>query len=261
MTAIIPIPAFADNYIWVVRDGTRAVVVDPGDAGPVLAYLARERLTLVAVLATHHHQDHVGGIEALVSRHPAPVYGPARETIPRIAHRLGEGDAITLPDMSLQLRILDVPGHTAGHIAYVGDIAGTPALFCGDTLFAAGCGRIFEGTPAQMWASLRALAALAGETRVYCAHEYTLANLRFARAVEPGNAALREREAAVEATRRRGEPTLPSTIALERETNPFLRAGHDDLRAAAAAHVGHPLDDAAASFAALRAWKDTFRSA
>ncbi|MCC6869188.1 MAG: hydroxyacylglutathione hydrolase [Burkholderiales bacterium] len=259
MSTIIPIPAFADNYIWVVRDGTRAAVVDPGDARPVLDYLAREGLTLAAVLATHHHQDHVGGIEALVARHPAPVYGPARETIPKLAHPLRGGDAITIPGMPLDLRILDIPGHTAGHIAYVGDVGSAPALFCGDTLFAAGCGRIFEGTPAQMWASLAKLAALAGETRVYCGHEYTLANLRFALAVEPDRASLWDRQAAAEATRHRDEPTLPSTIALERATNPFLRAGHPVVRAAAAAHAGHPIVDEVESFAVLRAWKNEFR--
>lgn len=259
MTAIIPICAFADNYIWIVRDGARAAVVDPGDARPVLDYLAREGLVLAAVLATHHHQDHVGGIEALLARHPAPVYGPARETIPQLAHPLRGGDAITVPGMALDLRVLDIPGHTAGHIAYVGDVAGVSSLFCGDTLFAAGCGRIFEGTPAQMWESLGSLAALAGETRVYCGHEYTLANLRFALAVEPDNAALWDRQAAAEAARHRGEPTLPSTIALERATNPFLRAGHPAVRAAAAAHAGQPIASEVESFAALRAWKNAFR--
>lgn len=258
MTAIIPIPAFADNYIWLVRDATRALVVDPGDAGPVLDYLARERLHLAAILATHHHQDHVGGIATLVARHPAPVYGPAQEAIPRIAHPLRGGDAITIAGMPLDLRIVDIPGHTAGHIAYVGDVAGVPSLFCGDTLFAAGCGRIFEGTPAQMWASLCALAALPGETRVYCGHEYTLANLRFALAVEPDNQALWDRQADAQALRDRGAPTLPTTIEVERATNPFLRAGHPAVRAAAAAHAGHPIADEVESFAVLRAWKNTF---
>lgn len=258
MTAIIPIPAFADNYIWLVRDGTRAVVVDPGDARPVLDYLAREGLALAAILATHHHNDHVGGIVGLLERHPAPVFGPARESIPRITHALAEGDVISIPGMPLRLRVLDIPGHTAGHIAYFGDIDGVPSVFCGDTLFAAGCGRLFEGTPAQMWASLCALAALPADTRVYCGHEYTLANLRFALAVEPDSEALRDRQALARVMRERGEPTLPSTIAAEIATNPFLRAAQANVRAAAAAHAGHPLADDVESFAALRAWKNTF---
>ncbi len=258
MTAIIPIPAFADNYIWLLREGTRAAVVDPGDARPVLDYLARERLSLTAVLATHHHNDHVGGIETLLAGHPAPVFGPAHEAIPRIAHALEEGDVVSLPDMPVRLRVIDIPGHTAGHIAYFGDVGGVPSLFCGDTLFAAGCGRVFEGTSAQMWASLCALAALPGDTLVYCGHEYTLANLRFALAVEPENQALRDRQAQAQATRERGLPTLPSTIALEHATNPFLRAGLANVRAAAAAHAGHAVADEVESFAVLRAWKNAF---
>ncbi len=258
MTSIIPIPAFADNYIWLVRDGARAAVVDPGEARPVLEYLDRERLTLAAILATHHHHDHVGGIEALVARHPAPVFGPARESIPCRTHALAEGDVAAVPGMPVSLRVLDIPGHTAGHIAYFGAIGGAPSVFCGDTLFAAGCGRLFEGTPAQMWVSLSALAALPGDTRVYCGHEYTLANLRFALAVEPGNIAARDRQAQAQALRARGEPTLPSTIAQEHATNPFLRAGREDVRAAAARHAGRPLAGDVESFAALRAWKNAF---
>lgn len=258
MTTIIPIPAFADNYIWLLRDGSRAAVVDPGDARPVLEYLAREGLSLTAVLATHHHNDHVGGIETLLAAHPAPVFGPAHEAIPRIAHPLGEGDVTSLPGMPVRLRVIDIPGHTAGHIAYFGDVGGAPSLFCGDTLFAAGCGRMFEGTPAQMWTSLSALAALPGDTNVYCGHEYTVANLRFALAVEPENPMLWERQAQALSMRERGLPTLPSTIALEHATNPFLRAGLANVRAAAAAHAGHAIVSDVESFAALRAWKNAF---
>ena len=258
MTTIIPIPAFADNYIWLLRDGPHAAVVDPGEARPVLDYLEREGLSLAAVLATHHHNDHVGGIEDLLAAYPAPVFGPAHETIPRIAHALEDGAVVSLPGMPVRLRVIDIPGHTAGHIAYFGDVGGEPSLFCGDTLFAAGCGRIFEGTPAEMWASLCTLAALPGGTHVYCGHEYTLANLRFALAVEPENQALWERQAQAQAMRERGLPTLPSTIALEHATNPFLRAGLAHVRAAAAAHAGHAIADDVESFTVLRAWKNAF---
>jgi hydroxyacylglutathione hydrolase len=258
MTAIIPIPAFADNYIWLLVRGSVAAVVDPGDAAPVLAYLERERLALCAILATHHHRDHVGGNAGLLARFDVPVFGPARETIPGRTQGLVGGDRIEVPGIATAFDVIDVPGHTAGHIAYFGDVAGVPSLFCGDTLFTGGCGRLFEGTPTQMWSSLAALAALPDETRVYCGHEYTLANLRFALAVEPDNGQLQARIVAAQEKRRRGEPTVPSTMALERATNPFLRAQQPDVVDAVAAHVGHiPADDVAA-FAALREWKNAF---
>jgi hydroxyacylglutathione hydrolase len=259
MPAIIPIPAFSDNYIWLLREGSCAAVVDPGDAGPVQDYLQRERLTLTAILATHHHGDHVGGNAALLARYAVPVFGPARESIPGRTRALEEGDAVVVPGLDLALRVLEVPGHTSGHIAYVSEDPGTPAAFVGDTLFAAGCGRLFEGTPAQMVASLAKLAALPGETLAYCAHEYTLANLRFALAVEPGNAALSLRLARDQARRERGLPTVPSTIAEERATNPFLRAGAGAVYAAAQAHAGRPLADAIDAFAVVREWKNGFR--
>ncbi len=258
MPAIIPIPAFSDNYIWAIRVGGRAAVVDPGDAAPVQEWLARERVELTAILATHHHGDHVGGIDALVGSRRIPVYGPAGETIPRRTHALAEGDTIDVEGVGLHLRVLDIPGHTAGHIAYVGDNDGAPVAFVGDTLFAAGCGRLFEGTPAQMSASLAKLAALAGETRVYCGHEYTLANLRFARVVEPSSTDIAERETRERKKRERGEPTLPTTIADERATNPFIRAAEPAVFAAAQRHAGRPLADAVDSFATLRAWKNAF---
>jgi hydroxyacylglutathione hydrolase len=259
MPAIIPIPAFSDNYIWLVREGSCAAVVDPGDAGPVQDCLEREKLTLTAIIATHHHGDHVGGNAALLARFPVPVFGPARETIPGRTHALGEGDVITVPGISLVLRVLDVPGHTAGHIAYVSDDPRAPVAFVGDTLFAGGCGRLFEGTAAQMAASLAKLAALPGETLAYCAHEYTLSNLRFALAVEPGNASLRERHSREQGKRDRGLPTVPSSIAEERATNPFLRAGEPAVFAAAQAHAGRPLADAVDAFAVVREWKNGFR--
>ncbi len=258
MAAIIPIPAFSDNYIWLLREGARAVVVDPGDAVPVRAYLEREGLRLAAILVTHHHGDHVGGVAALAATGDVPVLGPAREAIPGRTHALTDGSDVPLPGFAASLRVLDVPGHTAGHIAYAGELDGGPVAFVGDTLFAAGCGRLFEGTAAQMAASLARLAALPPATRIYCAHEYTLANLRFARAVEPGNAALAEREARERARREHGLPTLPSILADELATNPFLRTAGPEVAASAARRAGVPLADPVAVFATLRTWKNAF---
>ena len=240
-----------------LRDGRHAAVVDPGDAAPVLAYLDAQGLALSAVIATHHHNDHVGGIPRLLARYDVPVYGPAGEAIPGRTHALREGDAITVPALGVDLTTLDIPGHTAGHIALV--CAGDPMVFCGDTLFAAGCGRIFEGTPAQMWSSLSKLAALPAPTRVYCGHEYTVANLRFALAVEPDNAALHAAMARASAQRGRSEPTLPSTIGDERATNPFLRADVPAVRAAAEGRARRTLPDPVDSFAVLREWKNEFK--
>jgi len=240
-----------------MRDGPHAVVVDPGDAAPVLAYLDAEGLTLSAIVATHHHNDHVGGIPGLIARFDVPVYCPANETIPRRTQALREGDSITLPALDLKLSVLDIPGHTAGHVALYS--TADEILFCGDTLFAAGCGRLFEGTPAQMWSSLSKLAELPAATRVFCGHEYTVANLRFALAVEPGNAELHASLARATALRARREPTLPSTVGDERATNPFLRAAVPAVRAAAEAHAGRPLPDPVESFAVLRQWKNEFK--
>jgi hydroxyacylglutathione hydrolase len=248
MPSIIPIPAFRDNYIWLIRQGSHAAVVDAGDAAPVIAYLEREALELSAIICTHHHNDHVGGNVALLERWPVPVFGPAHETIPGRTHALGEGDRIDVPGIEATFDVLDIPGHTAGHIAFVGSVDG-PAVFCGDTLFAVGCGRLFEGTPAQMWSSLSKLAG----------HEYTLANIRFALAVEPDIRALVARQAREAQRRTRGEPTLPSTIGDEGETNPFLRATRSNVREAAEAHAGHTLADPVATFAMLRAWKNAFQ--
>jgi len=261
MAAIIPIPAFADNYIWLLREGRAAAVVDPGDATPVLAWLAREGVALTAILNTHHHGDHVGGNAALLAAFPVPVFGPAREQIPGRTRALREGDTVDVPGVGMRFRVLDVPGHTAGHIAYVhdGGAGAPPVAFVGDTLFACGCGRLFEGTPADMWTSLGKLAALPDDTRIYCAHEYTLANLRFAAAVEPDSAAVRERIARETARRERGEPTVPAVLADERATNPYLRAGEAALMARAAAHAGRAVAAPVDSFATLRAWKDSFR--
>jgi hydroxyacylglutathione hydrolase len=258
MPEIIPIPAFADNYIWLLRDGAVGAIVDPGDAAPVIAHLEQSAIAPCAILATHHHGDHVGGIPALLARWPVPVFGPAREKIPGRTQALSGGDRFDVPGLGIAFTVIDVPGHTAGHIALFGEFAGDPVLFCGDTLFTGGCGRLFEGTPEQMWSSLSALAALPAQTRVYCGHEYTLANLRFALAVEPDNADLKARDARAQAARGRGEPTVPSTMGEERATNPFLRAHMASVRAAASAHAGHALGDDVASFAALREWKNRF---
>jgi hydroxyacylglutathione hydrolase len=258
MVSIIPIPAFADNYIWLLQSGRTGVVVDPGDAAPVLAHFDREGLKLAAILATHHHGDHVGGIRDLLARWRVPVFGPSREAIPARTDALAEGDAITVPGIGLTMSALDIPGHTAGHIAYVASDHEPPLLFCGDTLFAAGCGRLFEGTPAQMVASLDKLSALPPATEIYCGHEYTLANLRFANAVEPANVLLQERQVREKAKRDHGRPTLPSTIAEELSTNPFLRADVPAARVAAERRAGRVLDDRVAVFAELRAWKNAF---
>ena len=252
MLAIHPVAAFRDNYIWMVEDGTRAAAVDPGDAAPVEAFLAARGLSLAAVLATHHHADHVGGLAALARRWKCPTYGPAREAIAGLDHRLSEGDRITVPGVGLALAALDIPGHTAGHIA----LAGADLVFCGDTLFACGCGRLFEGTAAQMVASLGKLARLPAATRIYCGHEYTLANIAFAEAVEPVNARLAERKAREAARRARGEPTLPSTLGDELATNPFLRCGEPEVVAAAQRRAGRRLAGPVEVFATLREWKN-----
>ena len=259
MAAIIPIPALSDNYIWLVREGRDAAVIDPGDAAPVLAYLEREGLALCAIAITHHHWDHVNGTAALVERFGAPVYGPAREAIPGRTHAVTEGDRFALGATGVELSVLDVPGHTAGQVAYVGACDGVPVAFTGDTLFTCGCGRLFEGTPAQMVASLAKLAALPGDTGVYCGHEYTLANVRFALAVEPASAALRERQSREQARRDQGLPTVPSRMDEELATNPFLRAAEPSVFAAAQAHAGRELADAVEAFAVLREWKNGFR--
>ncbi|MCG5261100.1 hydroxyacylglutathione hydrolase [Cupriavidus gilardii] len=266
MLRVEPIPAFQDNYIWAIDDGNAAAVVDPGEAAPVLAYLARAGLVLGAIVITHHHGDHQGGVAELLAAYPTgpdgepvPVIGPAAERIGHRTRAVREGDEVELKAPALRLRVLEVPGHTAGHIAYTGELPGIgPVVFCGDTMFASGCGRLFEGTPAQMLASLDKLAALPEATRVYCAHEYTRSNVRFARAVEPDNAALAAWEARVEALRAAGEPTVPTTVGHERAVNPFLRSREPSVRRALARQGATAQDDAAA-FGALRAWKDGFR--
>lgn len=258
MLQVSPVRAFSDNYIWLIRapaDAAAAVVVDPGDDRPVEQALQAQGSRLAAILVTHHHADHVGGVAALASRHGAPVFGPAREQMPCAVQALDDGGKASLAELGLDFDVLAVPGHTLGHIAY----AGHGALFCGDTLFSAGCGRLFEGTAQQMFDSLERLAALPDSTRVFCAHEYTLANLRFAAAVEPGNDLIRDTLAEVEQRRARDEITLPSTLGRERLINPFLRSRIPAVREAAERQVGHPLPDPVDVFAAVRRWKDGYR--
>ena len=251
---IVPLRAFRDNYIWLLRDGPNAAVVDPGDAAPVLHYLRSEGLTLTAILATHHHDDHVGGIPALLREAPAPVYGLSGEPIPGLDQPLKDGEEFHVPGLGVSFRVLAVPGHTLGHGAYYG----ANLLFCGDTLFACGCGRLFEGTPAQMHASLSRLAALPPDTEVYCAHEYTEANIRFALAVEPGNTRLQARALATKALRAAGEATVPSRLEEENATNPFLRSKAPEVIAAATRHAGRTLAAPLEVFTEIRAWKNGF---
>jgi hydroxyacylglutathione hydrolase len=253
---LIPIPAFADNYIWLIHNGQDALVVDPGDAQPVLDTLQSLGLQLRNILVTHHHADHVGGVDLLRDRTQAVVTGPAGEDIPQPATGVGAGDRVQA--LGLNFSVMDVPGHTAGHIAFFCDaFEGAPLLFCGDTLFSGGCGRLFEGTPAQMLHSLDQFAALPGHTRVCCTHEYTLSNLRFARAVEPNNVALAHYQSQCEALRAQNQPTLPSLISTELAINPFLRSRQAEVVQAMQARDASAQDEVAV-FAALRAWKNNF---
>jgi hydroxyacylglutathione hydrolase len=251
---VVPLRAFRDNYIWTLRNEHFAAVVDPGDAQPVLDYLRRERLELCAVLATHHHPDHVGGIAELLAHRAVPVYGPLGEPIATLTQAVAEGDEVQIAQLGLRFRVLDIPGHTRAHIAYYG----ANSVFCGDTLFACGCGRLFEGTAPQMVASLAKLAALPDETLVYSGHEYTLANIDFARAVEPDNEELVARAASDAEKRKSERPTLPSTIGREKKTNPFLRCLQPAVIASANKYLGARASDPVQVFAAIRQWKNDF---
>jgi len=253
--SIFPIKAFNDNYIWCIHNKTHCTVVDPGDAAPVLAYCQDNQLTLSAIIITHHHWDHTGGIDALLAAFPnIPVYGPQNKNIKQITVRLSQGDDIELALLGVKFSILEVPGHTLDHIAYYGDIG----LFCGDTLFSAGCGRLFEGTPQQMFASLSKLTALPADTAVYCTHEYTMANIAFAEAVEPNNQALIDYKRWVNQQRAENTPTLPSNIQRELDVNPFLRCHSAELVANVSQNMGAMLASEQEIFASLRSWKDNF---
>jgi hydroxyacylglutathione hydrolase len=255
MLKIIPIPAFKDNYIWLLfnSENNSCIVVDPGDAAPVFEVLAKYKLKLEAVLITHHHQDHSGGINALREKFPGlPVYGSASEITHGVDHKLHDQDEIFFEPLNLKFTVLDIPGHTLGHIAYFGG----GMLFCGDTLFAAGCGRVFEGTFEQMYASLSKLASLPDDTRVYSGHEYTAANLRFAAAVELENKDIQQRIKDVATIS--PQPTLPSTIKLEKLTNPFLRCHIDSVINSTNTHFKTQHRTPVNIFQAIRTWKDTF---
>jgi hydroxyacylglutathione hydrolase len=251
-----PIPAFDDNYIWLLTEpGCRnAAVVDPGDADPVMETLAERGLELSSVLITHHHGDHVGGLADLIDAWPGlRLYGPDDPRIRRVTDRVVEGDSVQPAGLSCRFKVIELPGHTSSHIGFLGQ----GLLFCGDTLFAAGCGRVFDGTYEQLSGSLRRIAALDPETLCYCAHEYTLANLGFALWVEPKSPEILARQAQAQATRAQGLPTVPSRLALELSTNPFLRTGEPAAVAAAEGFAGHKLEGHAAVFEALRRWKDS----
>lgn len=239
-----------------LHDEGRALVVDPGDPQPVFKALQDLGVRLGAILVTHHHHDHTGGVDALRVSTGATVFGPLNETMPEPLTRLKDGDQLRA--LGLSFRVMDVPGHTAGHIAYFCENAdGTPLLFCGDTLFSAGCGRLFEGTPAQMLTSLDRLAALPETTRVCCTHEYTLSNLKFACTVDPDNETLKRYRESAQVLRDNGQPTLPSSLALERQINPFLRTRQPALIKAAQSFDAKAHDDVS-TFAALRQWKNQF---
>ncbi|MEH6610016.1 MAG: hydroxyacylglutathione hydrolase [Halioglobus sp.] len=257
MLCIEHIAAFSDNYIWLLYDDQtlQAWVVDPGEANPVLQALSDKGLTLEGVLITHHHFDHVGGLEALCTQYDCIVYGPQNQQIAGITKRLSAGDKVTV--LATEFSVMEVPGHTLDHIAYFHD-GSAPVLFCGDTLFAGGCGRVFEGTFPMMLSSLESLAALPEDTRVFCAHEYTLANLAFASAVEPDNSALKERVANAQATRARDESTVPSTLSLELATNPFLRCHQPAMHQALKSQGKLQGETAEQVFATVRGWKDNF---
>lgn len=261
MIEIIRIEAFQDNYIWLLRDeNSSVVVVDPGDASPVLSYLLQHKLKLSAILITHHHHDHCGGVKELLSQFNVPVYGGAHEPIPHLTHPLKEGDLLDLGMTNAEhpagfsFKILEIPGHTLGHIAYVGG----GMLFCGDTLFTAGCGRIFEGTADQMLHSLNKLKSLPHNTQVYCGHEYTVANLQFALQVEPENEDIKSRLNESIIKRQKGLATVPATLAIELKTNPFLRSDLLDVKEAASVHANRRLITETEVFAEIRHWKNNF---
>jgi hydroxyacylglutathione hydrolase len=260
MLEVYAVPAFRDNYIWLLcgaeddRGDRPTAIVDPGDALPVLGAIKRLGLNAVAILITHHHSDHIGGIHELLTHFPIPVYGPEQESIPGLSYPLREGSKVEIPGLPV-LAVIDVPGHTTGHIAYTGG----KQLFCGDTLFAGGCGRLFEGTAAQLYGSLQKIALLPGDTWFYCAHEYTLSNLYFAREVEPDNTELQNRVEQTQLLRQAGKASIPALLGPETRTNPFLRCHAPAVIASASRHAKRRLAPGLETFAELRRWKDHWR--
>ncbi|MCU7873564.1 MAG: hydroxyacylglutathione hydrolase [Candidatus Thiodiazotropha sp. (ex Lucinoma borealis)] len=255
MIEITPVNAFDDNYIWMLKNpaSSQAVAVDPGDETPVLQWLEQTSIQLSAILITHHHYDHVGGIPELCDAFPGiAVFGPGKEKIRGVTHPLKEGDKPSIPGLAADFQVLEVPGHTAGHIAYYGE----GVLFCGDTLFAGGCGRVFDGTFEQLSASLQRIAQLPAQTRLYCSHEYTLANLGFAEWVEPDNSILKKRIEVEQVKRHSAQPTVPSLLLDELQTNPFLRTSEPGVISATELATGTKLTTSSQIFTALRQWKD-----
>ncbi|MEM7026641.1 MAG: hydroxyacylglutathione hydrolase [Pseudomonadota bacterium] len=256
MASIIPFPALKDNYIWLLTDINHryAAIVDPSKAEPILDYLEQNTLTPIAILITHHHWDHVGGIEDIIQHYTIPVYTPANETVTCSTHPVKEGDIVSLNEINLSLSVIDVPGHTAGAVAYYSDTV----VFSGDTLFTAGCGRMFEGTPVQMHHSLEKFKTLNRQSLLYCGHEYTEANLQFALAVEPDNEAIKDRLLDVKRLREQNKPSVPSNISIELETNPFLRCREASVIKAASNYIGESIHQPHEVFAVIRQWKDNF---
>jgi hydroxyacylglutathione hydrolase len=251
---VFPLPAFEDNYIWCLRRGGELAVVDPGDAAPVFRHLEATGDRLCAILITHHHRDHTGGIAELTARHPVPVFAPAAEGIAGTTHAVSGGDRIRLDELAVEFDVLDFAGHTRGHVGYYRP----GSLFCGDTLFGCGCGRLFEGTAAQLHAALNRIGVLPPLTLIYSAHEYTASGIRFARAVEPGNPAIDVRGEAVRASLAARQPTVPFTLADELATSPFLRCDEPEVVAAAGRRLGRTPADELEVFAVLRDWRDHF---
>jgi hydroxyacylglutathione hydrolase len=250
-----PISAFEDNYIWAIHNGQSALFVDPGEAAPILAWLEQRRLNPVAILVTHHHGDHCGGLREILDQYPIPVFGPAHERIRGVSITVSEGDICPIPELSLNFEVLDIPGHTPGHVAYLG----RSWLFCGDTLFSCGCGKVFGGTVEQLHASLVRLSRLPAETLVCCAHEYTLDNIRFALTIDPDNTALLEWQKQALFLRHAGQPTLPVKLGDELRRNPFLRCHHSEIQNRLARLPQHSkLQNETQFFTTLREEKDRF---
>lgn len=257
MLDVYPVPVFKDNYIWVIHNQTNAVVVDPGIAFPVMESLQFKQLQLSAILITHHHNDHTGGIAELLKLFDVPVYGPANESIATVTYPVREGDQINLQELSLNLTVIDTPGHTQGHVAYYGSDP-KKMVFCGDTLFSCGCGRIFEGTAQQLYQSVQKLSQLPDDTFIYCAHEYTLSNIHFARIVDPENWVLSELEITARELRNQNIPTIPTTLALEKTVNPFLRCNQQSIINSAQNYAERSLVTPVSVFTVLRDWKNNF---